>query len=98
MADKGSGATEVEIYGATYHVRADKDPEYLQEVARELDRRMRDIAGHLTSVDPRRVAILAALNLADELLQQQRQQEGEQSRFRDKAAELVSELENALRH
>ena len=97
MAEKGS-ATEVEIYGATYHVRADKDSGYLQEVAREVDRRMRDIATHLTSADPRRVAILAALNLADELLQQQRQQEGEHSRFRDKAAELVSELESALRH
>lgn len=98
MATTGTQATEVEIFGATYHVRGDKDAEYLQEVARELDRRMRDVAGHLTSNDPRRVAILAALNLADELLQQQRQQEGERSRIRDKAAELAGELESALRH
>ena len=48
MGTKATVATDVEIFGAVYHVRGEKDPEYLQELADHVDRRMRQIADQVT--------------------------------------------------
>lgn len=63
----------VEIYGQVYSLRTDLDPTYIEELARLLDARMRALAGQTESLDTRRLAVLAALTLADELKQLQQQ-------------------------
>ncbi len=62
-------ATPVTIFGKTYHLRGDGDPSYLNELAREVDRRMREVADATGTADTLSVAILAALNITDECLQ-----------------------------
>lgn len=96
MSPESSTATDVEIFGAVYKVRGNGDREYLQELARGVDRRMREIARQVKTVDATRIAILAALNLSDELFQCRRGQEGERVKVRDKVAELTGELTAAL--
>ena len=59
-------STMVEIFGQTYNVRGEGDPNYLTELARLVDSRMRDVAAEVATVDPLKIAILAALNIADE--------------------------------
>ncbi len=87
---------EVEIFGAVYRVRGNEDDtEYLQSVAGLVDRKMREVAQHVKG-DPTRIAVLAALNLADELFRVQKQQEGERVEIREKVAELTEELSQAL--
>lgn len=56
----------VEIYDQEYSVRGELDADYLQQLGRFLDARMRAVAERSRTVDSLRVAILAALNLADE--------------------------------
>jgi cell division protein ZapA len=87
---------EVEIFGAVYSVRGEHDAAYLQELAGTVDRTMRQIADRAATVDTARIAILAALNLADELLQCQRRQEGDRTEITEKVARLAGELEEAL--
>jgi cell division protein ZapA len=58
----------VEIYDQLYHLSG-HDPEHLRELAAYVDAKMRAVAAHGTTADSLRVAVLAALNLADELLQ-----------------------------
>lgn len=87
--------TEVEIFGGMYSVRGSEDGEYLQNLAALVDRKMREIAQHVKG-DVTRIAILAALNLADELFRAQKQQEGERVEIREKVAELTEELSQAL--
>jgi cell division protein ZapA len=87
--------TEVEIFGAVYNVRGSEDREYLQNLAGLVDRKMREVAQHVKG-DVTRIAILAALNMADELFRVQRQQEGERVEIREKVAELTEELSQAL--
>jgi cell division protein ZapA len=65
-------STPVTIYGKTYHLRGDGDPAYLHELARDVDRRMREVAEATGTADTLSLAILAALNLTDECLQAQR--------------------------
>ena len=88
--------TAVEIYGSVYQVRGRDDTGYLQSLADLVDRRMREVAEHASTADTARIAILAALNLADELFRIQRRQEGERVEIRDKVAGLAEELNQAL--
>ena len=64
--------TPVTIYGKTYHLRGGDDTAYLHELARDVDRRMRDVAESTGTADTLSLAILAALNITDECLQAQR--------------------------
>lgn len=59
----------LEIYGQTYSVAGELDPAYLEQLARTVDAKMRALARQTDTLDTRRLAVLAALNLADELLQ-----------------------------
>lgn len=66
MAENDSQAITVEIYDQTYRLRG-TDREYLERLAAMVDARMRSVAAHGRTVDSLRVAVLAALNIADEL-------------------------------
>jgi cell division protein ZapA len=56
----------VDIYDQTYRLRG-HDPAYIQHLAELVDTKMRTVAAQGKSVDSLRVAVLAALNIADEL-------------------------------
>lgn len=88
--------TEVEIFGSVYHVHGREDGEYLQEVASLVDRTMREVAAKVVTGDVGKVAILAALNLADELLQSRNRQEGERVEIEKRVSALTGELTAAL--
>ena len=93
---KTTTTTDVEIFGSSYHVRGDKDPELLQELAGHVDTKMREIAQQVSTVDTAKIAILAALNIADELMQCRKQQEGERVEIQDKVTRLAERLEGVL--
>ena len=59
----------VTICGRTYHLRGHSDPVYLQELAGIVDAKMREVAKATGTADTLKVAILAALNFADECMQ-----------------------------
>ena len=59
-------AVSVEIYDQVYHLRG-SDPVYIEKLAASVDAKMRTVAQQGTTVDSLRVAVLAALNIADEL-------------------------------
>jgi cell division protein ZapA len=56
----------VEIYDQTYHLSG-PDIEQVQNLAARVDACMREVAARSRTADSLRVAVLAALNLADEL-------------------------------
>ncbi|MFL6194564.1 MAG: cell division protein ZapA [Thermoanaerobaculia bacterium] len=87
--------TQVEIFGQVYTVRGSDENGRLQDLADLVDRRMREVAEHVKG-DTARIAILAALNLADELFRIQSRQEGERVEIREKVAALTEELTHAL--
>ena len=67
MGVESGGVTRVRIFNQTYDIRAD-DSSYVEELARMVDERMLEISKMTPTVDSLKVSILAALNLADELL------------------------------
>jgi cell division protein ZapA len=66
MDRPASHLVQVEIYGQSYNLRGEGETAYLQELAAYVDRRMREVAEATATVDSLKVAILAALNIADE--------------------------------
>jgi cell division protein ZapA len=60
-------SVRVKIYDREYTLRTPGDPKRLQAVCATLDKRMREVAASTGSVDSFKVAVLAALKLADDL-------------------------------
>jgi cell division protein ZapA len=64
------GQIRVNIFGSEYTLRADSENNYVEEIAEYIDEKMREIDRTQTLKSTTRVAILAALNVADELFQE----------------------------
>jgi cell division protein ZapA len=64
---KTSRVVHVEIHGQRYAVRSDLDPEYIAQLALYFDEKMRLASTEIQSGDSLCVAVIAALNVADEL-------------------------------
>lgn len=65
-AARDCGAVVVDIYDQVYQLRG-TDAAYIEKLAGIVDAKMRAVSAHGTTVDSLRVAVLAALNIADEL-------------------------------
>ena len=61
-----ASSIRVKIYDREYALRTTGDPERLQALSANLDRRMREIADSTGAVDTLKVAVLAALSMADD--------------------------------
>lgn len=92
----------VHIYDQTYHLRG-QDPAYIEQLALVVDSKMRAVAAGGTTVDSLRVAVLAALNIADQMVcleARNRALSGSMSRtestVRDRAASLSGLLDSIL--
>jgi cell division protein ZapA len=88
--------TTVEIYGQIYNVRGEGDQKYLTELARFVDTRMREVAAQVATVDPMKIAILAALNIADEYSRYRKQRERSAGIWIEKTEEMSEQLGRLL--
>lgn len=65
---------KVAIYGQDYMVRGDADAAYVMSIAAYVDGKMREVASKVSDASPSRVAVMAALNICDELFKMKKQQ------------------------
>ncbi len=86
---EGLRSIRVSIFGRDYNVKGGSDEEYIRTLAAHVDTIMRDIADKTGSLSSGRVAILAALNIADEMYKERQQ-------FSELADGLAQELGEAL--
>ena len=89
-----SEAIKVNIFDQLYSLRSPKGEEHIRQLAQLVDERMRQIAAHTTTFELSRIAVLAALNIADELTDLKAQEEETQV-FTSTSAESSSEAEAA---
>lgn len=87
----------VEIYNQTYNIRSDGDSEYISELAEFVDNRMREISSGTLTVDSLKVAILAALHIADELHRLKKAHEQADSQLASRSSECSEMLDRVLR-
>lgn len=94
MADD-KDSIRVEIYDESYNLRG-SDAEYISRLAEVVDAKMRAVAQHTSTVDSLRVAVLAAINLADDYYQLKRKYEGIESDYTSRASHLGRALDEAI--
>jgi len=87
----------VEIYNQTYNIRSDGDTEYIIQLAEFVDGRMREISSGTLTVDSLKVAILAALHIADELHRLKNLNEQADSQLAARSAECAEMLDKLLK-
>jgi len=91
----GGGNVRVEIYDQSYHLRG-SDAEYIGQLADYVDTKMRLIAQQAATVDSLRLAVLAALNIADELHVLKRKYDSIASDYNQRAEHLAGALDEVL--
>lgn len=96
MDGKNDSATSVEIFGQTYNVRGEGDPNYLTELAQFVDSRMREVAAEVVTIDALKIAILAALNIADEFSRYRKQREDAAGIWIEKTEEITERLNKVI--
>jgi cell division protein ZapA len=79
-------SVQVEIFGQTYSIKGKDDSAHIRELAAFVDAKMKDVQKGTGTVDPHRVAILAALTITDELY-----------RLRERQGALEKSTENATK-
>ena len=89
---------KIEIYDQSYNVNADGNEEYLKELAAYVDGKMRSIAESTRMVDSLKVAVLAALNIADETFTLRQRQQEIDGPVRKRVEKCVAMVEKALEH
>ena len=87
----------VEIYNQTYNIRSDGDTEYIIQLAEFVDSRMREISSGTLTVDSLKVAILAALHIADELHRLRQLHEQADAQLAARSAECAEMLDRLLK-
>jgi cell division protein ZapA len=89
---------KIEIYDQSYNVNAEGNEEYFKELAAYVDNKMRSIAEATRMVDSLKVAVLAALNIADETFTLRQRQQEIDGPLRKRVEKCVAMVEKALEH
>jgi len=87
---------QVEIYGQSYNLRGEGEAGYIQDLASYVDRKMREVSEVTATVDSLKVAILAALNIADESRRGVRPEQNFAKGGPDRVTRLIDMLERCF--
>lgn len=91
-----ANSVRVEIYDQVYNLRG-TDPDYIFKLADYVDSKMRTVAEQTSTVDSLRLAVLAALNIADEYQVLKRRYETVAGEFNRRANDLSGALDEVLK-
>jgi cell division protein ZapA len=95
VKDANNNSVRVEIFDQGYNLRG-SDAEYVLKLAEYVDSKMRAVAEQTHTVDTARLAVLAALNIADEYHLLKRNQDGGAVEYLKRAHHLVDALDEVL--
>ena len=98
VAEAWPGRTDVkiEIYGQSYNVAAEGNEDHIRELGEYVDAKMRTASQAAQTVDSVKVAVLAALNIADEMFRLRDRQERLEGPLRNRVERCVHMVERAL--
>ncbi len=86
-------SVEVSILGSSFTIQSNYEPRYLDEVIAHLKEKIREIQAASGAQDPLKIALLAALNVTDELLQKRGQNSRE---IEDLTERLIERIDQSL--
>ena len=87
---------KVTIFGREYTLRGDADAAYVEKVAAFVDERMNEVASGSAVASTAKVAILAAVNIADELFREQKKRLESVASLEDRSVQITRLLEQEV--
>jgi cell division protein ZapA len=96
MAEEKGTSTRVTIFGETYNIRSQAEPEYTNEVAEHVNRVMHSIKKNVGLKEPHKIAILAAMSITDELFQEKKNTEIMDEELGQKSNSLIHLIDTYL--
>ena len=96
IRDPQNASVRVEIFDQAYNLRG-SDPEYILKLAEYVDSKMRAVAEATNTIDTVRLAVLAALNIADEYHLLKKRQDTGATDYEKRAHQLSKALDEVLR-
>jgi cell division protein ZapA len=92
-----SNQVQISIFGQEYSVKAPADPDYIKKIGEYLDGKMREVqSGFSTTQSSTRIAILAAMNITDELFNARQSGESEDSEIEQKISSLIELIDDSI--
>jgi cell division protein ZapA len=92
-----SNLVKVSIFGQEYTVKAPADPQYIQSIAEYVNSKMKEVQDELpTAQSSTRIAILASMNITDELFNIRKTKENEKSEVDAKISSLVELIDESI--
>jgi len=88
---------KVQIFGQMFPIQGDLEEAYVQKLAEYVDEKMRAIAKMTATVDTQKVAILAALAIADELHSLRKERGEREELLKEQAERCLTLVERALK-
>lgn len=88
---------EVNIFGQGYTIKTDADAEHIQEIAEYVDKKMEEIVQTTKTVSTLNVAILAALNIADDFFREVQKREELLTEVDNRSKEIVETIDTQLK-
>ena len=95
VQDAVNTSVRVEIFDQGYNLHG-TDPDYILKLAEYVDAKMRAVASATNTIDTVRLAVLAALNIADEYHLLRKKQDGRTTDYQKRAHQLVHALDEVL--
>jgi cell division protein ZapA len=92
-----SNQVSISIFGQEYSVKAPADPEYIKRIGEYLDGKMREVqSGFSTTQSSTRIAILAAMNITDELFNSRQSGDSEDTEVEQKISSLIELIDESV--
>jgi cell division protein ZapA len=96
IEETDTSVTAVQIFGHEYKIKGHADKDYIERMAKYVDGKMKELASNSSLPSQDRLAILAALNIADELFQERTQSKNTLSSVEEKANRLIALIDESL--
>ena len=87
---------KIQIYGKTYSLKSSSDQMSMEEVAAYVDAKMRELAEVRSKTSSADLAVLAALNIAQELMELQKQTNTNDKTHEEKIGRMIEALEDEI--
>ena len=87
---------KIQIYGKTYSLKSSSEQITMEDVAAYVDAKMRELAAALSKTSSADLAVLAALNIAQELIELQKQNDVNHKSHEEKIGRMIEALENEI--
>src|SRR6266568_2901615 len=92
-----SAPVKVQIFGQVYSIQGEREGKNVRKLAKFFEEKMHDIADVTKTEDTQKVAVLAALAIADELHSLQRDRSDHEQLMREQAERCLTLVERALK-